>query len=114
MIGNGPGGGHAWVVDGYDSNDLFHMNWGWGGTDNGWYDLSEIVNFGYGSYEFALIDIRPKKLIHLPDPNWVLSGTQTNDYYIYQASDYIKSTKIINDKYLFLHCRKFHYIKIRF
>jgi|GEM_PF-3623337 len=33
--------GHAFVIDGYDpSSDLFHVNWGWGGYANGYYDLS--------------------------------------------------------------------------
>lgn len=31
-------GGHTWVCDGYDSINSFHMNWGWGGQDNGWFD----------------------------------------------------------------------------
>ena len=26
-------GGHAFVIDGYDENDLFHVNWGWGHSD---------------------------------------------------------------------------------
>lgn len=25
------GGGHAFIVDGYDTNGYFHINWGWGG-----------------------------------------------------------------------------------
>ena len=29
-------GGHAWNIDGYD-DDLFHNNWGWGGSYNGFY-----------------------------------------------------------------------------
>jgi Peptidase C10 family len=41
--GSGARGGHAWVVDGYDKssdpNRLFHMNLGWGGSENGWYTL---------------------------------------------------------------------------
>ncbi len=32
-------GGHAFNCDGYDSNDYFHINWGWGGYYNGYYDL---------------------------------------------------------------------------
>lgn len=36
------GGGHAFVIDGYDKEDLFHINWGWSGLaddapDNGGY-----------------------------------------------------------------------------
>ena len=36
---SGPDGGHAYVLDGYDSNNLFHVNWGWAGFDNGWYAI---------------------------------------------------------------------------
>lgn len=25
------GAGHCFVCDGYDENDYFHFNWGWGG-----------------------------------------------------------------------------------
>ena len=35
-------GGHAWVCDGYDASDLFHMNWGWGGYANGYFSLSTL------------------------------------------------------------------------
>lgn len=31
------GSGHQYIVDGYDSNDYFHFNYGWGGNDNGFY-----------------------------------------------------------------------------
>ncbi len=32
------GGAHIWVCDGYQTSpDLYHMNWGWGGTYNGYY-----------------------------------------------------------------------------
>jgi hypothetical protein len=39
---NSDAGGHAFVVDGYDSNDLFHINWGWGGMSNGYFELSSL------------------------------------------------------------------------
>jgi len=35
-------GGHAFVCDGYDSNNLFHINWGWGGSSNGYFELSAL------------------------------------------------------------------------
>ncbi len=40
-------GGHTFVCDGYDNNDYFHMNWGWGGQlDN--YFLLDALNPGSG------------------------------------------------------------------
>lgn len=35
-------GGHAFVCDGYDDDDLFHFNWGWGGSSDGWFVIDEI------------------------------------------------------------------------
>ncbi len=39
--------GHTWVCDGYDSTGLFHMNWGWGGSDNGSFALNALNVAGY-------------------------------------------------------------------
>lgn len=33
-------GGHAFIFDGYDSNRFVHVNWGWGGMCDNWYDIS--------------------------------------------------------------------------
>jgi hypothetical protein len=37
------GGGHAFVVDGYDGDGLFHINWGWNGHSDNYFVLS-ILN----------------------------------------------------------------------
>lgn len=38
--GNSPeAGGHAFVLDGYDATGKVHINWGWRGTDNDYYDI---------------------------------------------------------------------------
>ena len=35
------GGCHAFVCDGYDDNDYFHFNLGWGGSADGWYLIDD-------------------------------------------------------------------------
>lgn len=35
------GGCHAFICDGYDDNDYFHFNLGWGGSSNGWYLIDD-------------------------------------------------------------------------
>ncbi|MCR5151660.1 MAG: C10 family peptidase [Prevotella sp.] len=40
--GQSSGGGHAFIVDGYDSDDLFHVNWGWGGFCDGYFLLTVL------------------------------------------------------------------------
>lgn len=46
--------GHAFICDGYDTNGLFHINWGWGGKDDGYFALSVLnpynsTSAAYGS-----------------------------------------------------------------
>lgn len=35
--------GHAFILDGIDTNGLYHVNWGWGGMCNGYFDVT-ILN----------------------------------------------------------------------
>lgn len=35
------GGGHAYVLDGYDDFGFVHFNWGWGGSNDGWFDIDD-------------------------------------------------------------------------
>ena len=60
--------GHCFVLDGYDENNYFHFNWGWGGLDNGYF-LIDSLNPGtngigsgsgkYNNYQSAIIGIQP-------------------------------------------------------
>lgn len=43
--GSGTSGGHAFVLDGYSSQNRFHFNWGWGGYSDGFYTLSTMQGF---------------------------------------------------------------------
>lgn len=38
------GGNHFYLIDGYDTSDNFHMNFGWSGTYNGYYPINSVVN----------------------------------------------------------------------
>jgi len=59
--GHGAGGGHAWVCDGYQANDYFHFNFGWGGQSNGYYTIDNINPGGYtfNNNQGAVFDIMP-------------------------------------------------------
>ena len=48
-------GGHQFIVDGYDGNGLFHMNWGWGGMSDDYFVLSlaDPKNQGIGGADSA-------------------------------------------------------------
>ena len=36
-------GGHSFLVDGYDGNGYYHLNWGWGGMSDGYYALNVLT-----------------------------------------------------------------------
>ena len=50
--------GHSWVCDGYNSTGLFHFNWGWGGTDNGYFTVDEMA-LELNLYQTAIMGIEP-------------------------------------------------------
>ena len=66
----GSGGGHSFVCDGYEMGDYYHINWGWGGLGNGYFQLA-IMNphaagigastsaEGYNIDQTAIIGITP-------------------------------------------------------
>ena len=56
------GGGHAFICDGYDSNDYFHFNWGWSGQSDGFYSLTAGTSNShfYTQDQCAVIGIKPK------------------------------------------------------
>jgi hypothetical protein len=54
-------GGHTFVCDGYDQNDFFNMNWGWGGVYDGFFDLDALnpgTNY-FNSNQQAVFGIKP-------------------------------------------------------
>ena len=68
-VGYNDEGGHAWNIDGYQ-DDYFHSNFGWGGSNNGYYLLTAMNGFNYG--QGALVNIVPEEL---NDPHITLMGT---------------------------------------
>ncbi|MBO4802807.1 MAG: C10 family peptidase [Bacteroidaceae bacterium] len=68
MSGANSSGGHAFVCDGYDGKRNFHINWGWGGSSDGFYLLSKLTpgsqgiggtNDGYNSQQAIVIGLEP-------------------------------------------------------
>ena len=49
--------GHNLVVDGYNTDDYYHLNFGWGGGYNGWYLIPEEIPYGLTVIEGVIVDI---------------------------------------------------------
>ena len=51
-------GGHAFVVDGFDTDDYFHFNFGWGGVGNGYFLIPSI---DYYKGQVAILYLEPDR-----------------------------------------------------
>ena len=49
--------GHAFVCDGYDNNDLFHFNFGWSGSGDGYFSTYDVN--GYNLSQAVVLNIYP-------------------------------------------------------
>ncbi|NJK98019.1 MAG: hypothetical protein HC905_26710 [Bacteroidales bacterium] len=62
--GSGAAGGHAFVCDGYDASNptKFHFNWGWSGSNNGYFALSALntTNGSFNEFNRIIIGIKPR------------------------------------------------------
>jgi hypothetical protein len=54
---------HFWVLDGYDALDpnLFHMNWGWRGSFNGFFSLNDLTpsSSNFNKNQMAIVGVSP-------------------------------------------------------
>lgn len=66
--------GHGYILDGYFSDEvdsnLFHINWGWNGNNNGLFKLDAMTPSGYDFTQWhgAVIGLEPDTSYHGYDP----------------------------------------------
>ena len=56
------GDGHMFVLDGYDANNLIHINWGWNGGYNNYFALGAFIpasDYDFSYYNCAVFHIHP-------------------------------------------------------
>lgn len=61
--GNKDNSAHAFVCDGYNSSGYFHFNFGWGGSQNGFFSIDNIstTNGNYSLNQTAIMGLKPDK-----------------------------------------------------
>ncbi len=96
------GGGHAYVIDGYDAElGLFHFNFGWGGAGDGYYlvDDSEDSMGGYNDGVSIVYDIHPAS-------RNIIADIETNNAIIRNGqatvSAYIRNQSTLPIRHLYL------------
>lgn len=90
-------GGHAFVLDGCDENDMYHFNWGWSGYANGYYSLSSLspgaggTGSGSGAYndmQYILLMLQPE------EAGGIISGFTTDAGVETTSTQYGRNEKI--------------------
>lgn len=85
----GQDAGHSFVVDGYNTDGLVHVNFGWDGEADGHYSLLDMHGYDYG---FEMIPVKTPSPEHQIHSNWGLWGKSIS----YNTSSSKFSATIIN------------------
>lgn len=101
FCGSGTAGGHCFVADGYDSNGLLHINWGWGGLSDGWFNINlmnpDAIGIGGGAGGFvegqSVTTMQPDESGDGWYGNTPLAYTYDNTYRDYVRADKESLTK---------------------
>lgn len=65
--------GHLFICDGCDENGYYHINWGWGGALDGFFNLNSLYSYdpdvdfsseGYGKDQEAFINLCPEDIMN--------------------------------------------------
>lgn len=75
--GQSSSGGHCFVLDGFNEEGFFHVNWGWGGKSNGWYRFTMLTppnhgigggdsSDGYNNNQGMLLGLAPATILSTP------------------------------------------------
>ena len=80
--GAGDAGGHAFVCDGYDNNGLFHINWGWGSYQDGYFAQNALNpgNYTFNDGTAVIVGIEPNGALFVSTPTLTFpqeGGSQT-------------------------------------
>lgn len=87
-------GGHSFIIDGYNSDGLVSVNWGWNGDSNGFYDISTLKptgrNYSFRYYQQMTIGVRPNpssvESVETTAERPVVTGIYTLDGRLLRAS----------------------------
>lgn len=55
--------GHNFIIDGYDENGLVHVNWGWYGFENGYFDIAllNVLQYTYDDWQAMYVGLYPNR-----------------------------------------------------
>lgn len=64
-------GGHEFVFDGYDEDGKVHVNWGWEGSQDGWFDIASLNGYTLGQ---EMVFVRKNDILVPYQSYWGMEG----------------------------------------
>lgn len=63
--------GHNFIIDGYDENGLVHVNWGWQGRQDGYYDIAtlSVGKLSFDDWQGMYVGLYPSRAAQAGDIN---------------------------------------------
>lgn len=100
--GHSYSGGHCFVLDGFNEEGYFHVNWGWGGISNGWYRFTMLTppnvgigggnsSDGYNYNQGMLVGLAPATILSTP----VIHQIEADSMGLYKSSQGRDSIRIM-------------------
>ena len=95
--GNNEDSGHAFVLDGYRSDDYFHVNWGWSGYQDEYWAIGALnpEPYTFNLYNVAVRFAEP--IYSLPAPTLSVSAQQANNVLSWDAVSGASSYDVYRD-----------------
>ena len=76
--------GHSFILDGYNSNDYYHFNFGWSGFGDGWYKLTAInPSNDFSIAQRAIMNITPNT-----NSQTIVGNSGVNTFYVNDILDF--------------------------
>lgn len=97
--------GHNFIIDGYDENGLVHVNWGWHGQQDGYFDIAtlQVGKLSFDDWQGMYLNLYPAVPIALTgDVNcdgWVTSAdiTAIYDYLLTGSTTFLATSDVNGD-----------------
>ncbi len=87
--------GHSFVFDGYDKDGLVHVNWGWDGSHNGYYDVAILdppAGYVFSQMQEMIININPEPAVSrisgevtVTEPGTLAALLDSDNFYNYET-----------------------------
>jgi len=96
--------GHNFIIDGYDENGLVHVNWGWHGDQDGYFDIATLTvgKLTFNDWQGMYVNLYPNRENILGDVNCdgYVTGSDVTaiyQYILFNDTTFASTSDVNND-----------------